>query len=338
MIRGVYLLLLLCSLSYTQTTISISEQDSALLLEAFHLQAQLGPKVWKGWEGVKVPFLYRKDSMEFLLNHPLPSLDFESSEMLFYNQPIYWKRRSDFKKINASYPINGIATVIMSSPGEDEIKIEWVLKACHEMFHVFQENKLTKKLRETHEFDTGQYSGTNEISFPYPYAEDKILAIQKLESEKIFRLLKSDSLEIGNVKIQQRRFTDIIRITRELLKEQQFAQFKSHMEWKEGVARYVEQKLALKATENYSPSEGFITYYPKENYKMISPRYSYASTVAPIRFVGEGVIGKIMFYYLGMGKAYLLDRIQPDWKQEYFKKSLDELIVGEEQYLMCTQF
>jgi hypothetical protein len=46
----------------------------------------------------------------------------------------------------------------------------------------------------------------------------------------------------------------------------------------------------------------------------------------PIRFVGEGVTGRTMFYYLGMGKAYALDRMDAEWKSRYRQATLDELL------------
>ena len=48
--------------------------------------------------------------------------------------------------------------------------------------------------------------------------------------------------------------------------------------------------------------------------------------VNPIRFVGEGIRGRVMFYYLGMGKAYALDRIDPAWRKAYRRRTLDELL------------
>jgi hypothetical protein len=48
--------------------------------------------------------------------------------------------------------------------------------------------------------------------------------------------------------------------------------------------------------------------------------------VNPIRFVGEGVRGRPMFYYLGMGKALLLDRLWPGWRSRYFEADLESLL------------
>ena len=41
---------------------------------------------------------------------------------------------------------------------------------------------------------------------------------------------------------------------------------------------------------------------------------------------GDGVHGRLIFYYLGMGKAYALDRINPEWRAAYRQHTLDELL------------
>lgn len=57
----------------------------------------------------------------------------------------------------------------------------------------------------------------------------------------------------------------------------------------------------------------------------------------PVRFIGEGVKGRVMFYYSGMGKGYLLDKINPDWKNKYFKFNLDDLIQKANVKTQCSQ-
>jgi hypothetical protein len=36
-----------------------------------------------------------------------------------------------------------------------------------------------------------------------------------------------------------------------------------------------------------------------------------------------------MFYYLGMGKAYLLDQLVQGWREQYLTSTLDALIAAE---------
>jgi hypothetical protein len=77
----------------------------------------------------------------------------------------------------------------------------------------------------------------------------------------------------------------------------------------------------------YKPTPSFVKMFPGASYESAFRRYYGAGTaINPIRFVGEGVRGRVMFYYLGMGKAYALDRLNPSWRAAYRTHTLDELL------------
>ncbi len=99
------------------------------------------------------------------------------------------------------------------------------------------------------------------------------------------------------------------------------------MEWDEGVARYTERELAALAADPdaYAPTAPFAELFPSASYTGIW-KETYATYLNPVRFIGEGVQGRAKFYFMGMGKAYLLDRLLPDWKMRYFDAGLDDLI------------
>jgi hypothetical protein len=102
------------------------------------------------------------------------------------------------------------------------------------------------------------------------------------------------------------------------------------------VARYTERELAFLSSDSahYRPSAAFVESFPDSRFSGLAE--SYAHDLNPIRFVGEGVTGRMGFYYLGMGKAYLLDRLLPGWKSSYFEKDLDTLIASAESSPMCS--
>ena len=313
-----------------------TESDQALIEEVFHLQKTLGSKVWTQWQAEGKPFMLRSNGNHILINHPNPPKEFTQLEISNFKQSILWKPSENEQPIEASYPINGIVTVVMSAPSPEGSKTEWVLKAVHELFHIYQNEQISNALKKLHDFNSDRFSNTNELDFPYPFYDNNVLAIQRLEAEKTFQLLKFDSLE-SIAKKQQRRFADVLMITNAVLQDSLYFKYKSHMEWKEGVARYTEQQIAMLALDNYQPSKAFLKHFPKADYTTLSDRYIYTSVIAPIQFVGEGVVGRVIFYYSGMGKAYLLDKLKPDWKDSYFDQTLDALIIGKKQYLMCTQ-
>jgi hypothetical protein len=62
--------------------------------------------------------------------------------------------------------------------------------------------------------------------------------------------------------------------------------------------------------------------------KTFETDYQERYTLNPLRFLFVGVKGNIIFYFLGMNKAFLLDRIKPDWKFQYWSNSIDNLIIN----------
>tara|TARA_R110002051_G_scaffold181774_1_gene251239 strand:+ start:9580 stop:10641 length:1062 start_codon:yes stop_codon:yes gene_type:complete len=320
--------------------INLEINDITLIKEAFHLQGKLGQLVWIKWKKQKTPFLYKKNGYDFLLFHKKPPKDFNIFKSTFENESVYWRKSKDTLNYRATYPINEIPTVVMSAPSIDENVCEWVLIANHEMFHVFQESQISIELKKEQEFNAKSKKIYNELNFPYEYYNEKILAIQKLEADKIYTSLVKNKIKEGEANILKRRFADLYLIQSSIIKDTLNIKFKSHMEWKEGVARYTEQELAILASnkDSYKPTSAFKKQFQNYTYSEIADRYKNQSVISPIRFVGEGVIGRVMFYYTGLGKAYLLDKINPTWKADYFDKSLDELLIGEEQFLMCKTY
>lgn len=155
------------------------------------------------------------------------------------------------------------------------------------------------------------------------------MASCRVEAEYDFDLLTQIKLDSVNRLVAVKVYKDIFKIDRRVFPDSIQVSYKQWMEWKEGVARYTEREPALHAMDEnqYSPTEDFTRYF-KNKYTDEEVRSAYNNMLNPIRFVGEGVRGIVMFYYLGMGKAYLLDSLNKDWKRSYFKKNLDELIIS----------
>ena len=310
--------------------------DIVLIKEAFNLQKELGQEVWDNWNAQDVPLMYKKGKFSYLFHHPDPPEGYSELYKLKYSTPIYFKKTQDSISYHATFPVNNIFTVVVSSPEKDDNTSVWVLKTVHEMFHVFQDKKISNELKDKHNFRKGIFENTNELNFPFDYFNEERLTIERIAAEKVYTTL-IDSLTDSSIKVFRRRFRDIYFIQELLVEDSLQLKYKSHMEWYEGVARYVEHKLAelSSSSKNYSPTAEYQKFYPNADYTKLNKRYQRSSTINPIRFVGEGVIGKLMFYYMGMGKALLLDKIKPEWKNNYFCKTLDEQIIGEEQFLEC---
>ena len=305
----------------------LSEQDIALIKEVFHLQNQLGHEIWSGWTQSNMPFLYKTEQFDVLLYHPNPPADFKNLYSANLCDSIWVKINTDSTDFQAAYPIGGVKTAVMTAPKSNDLACLWVLKAVHELFHVYQNHVNPDRIVNPF---VGQHAGKHELSYPFPYDGDAIASIFRIEAEHLFQLITKDELSEIELTKGRQIFRHIFNVQQAIFRDSLDVKYKQWMEWNEGVARYTEIQLAILAadTNTYSPTKVFVELFPEANYTDTwKSKYGSNPTINPIRFVGEGVKGRVMFYFLGMGKAFLLDKIFPDWKQHYFEQTLDEMVI-----------
>jgi hypothetical protein len=306
-----------------QAVPDLSLQEQVLLEELQHLTSTLAPRLWADWPHQFPPFLLRTRGHDILIGHPGPPDDFVPFPSERLGRRLWVRDTSDTTDSQASYPINGVMTAVMSAPTSSDNPYVWVLKAAHEVFHCYQGNA---RIRDPF---VGKFSTYDDLSFPFPYSDPNQRAALRLEAEIVFGLVTADPGDSPSLDVQSRLLPLAWRVQRALSSEPAFQEYKLLTEWTEGVARYTERELArLAGTAGaYQPTPSFVRTFPGFGYEDVF-RQEYGDThmINPIRFVGEGVRGRVMFYYLGMGKAYALDRIHPGWRTAYRQGTLDELL------------
>lgn len=309
----------------------LSKNDVALIREALHLQSVLGRSIWPNWNSSKTPFLYKTPGYDFLINHPKPPADFKPFNDKLWGAEIMVRANKDTFSYRAAYPIEGIITVVVSAPKKEEDPCSWVLMAAHELFHIYQGFD-----RSVANPFIGKYSNYHELSFPFDYKNKNILAGCGIEAELLVNLVTKNIINSGDSVVSKKVFNRMQTIFSAIITDSLQIKYKQWMEWLEGVAKYTEYKLAYLAgsPSGYKPSKEFSDTFPDASYADLWTK-SYAGQISPIRFVGEGVSGSMMFYYTGIGKALVLDKIQPDWKMRYFKKNLDALIAERSELTKC---
>jgi hypothetical protein len=299
----------------------LTTNEVALLRETLHLCRQLGPAVWSDWTNVVVPICLRTRSTEFLLLHPSPPAEFRSLESKALGEKVWIRPAADQSQLEATYAIGEVQTVVMSFPTADFDPCVWVLKAAHELFHCHQ--GLARVVNPFIE----KYATNNELNFPFPYDDAAVQSAFRLEAEIVRSVCSPATNEMAAQMMALRLLRHSWVVEKAVLRDPRQFQFKQWMEWSEGVARYTERQLADVARDSnrYRPLPEFAAAFAGRTYHLAWESH-YKEEVNPIRFVGEGVRGSVMFYYLGMGKAYALDRLVPSWKAQYRARSLDALI------------
>jgi hypothetical protein len=325
----------------------LTSRDVALLREAFHLQAGLGTAAWPGWEPAEVPVLYLSGEQAFMMHHPAPPDGFTRVHSAALGRELLVRPRTAAEDdLQATYPIAGRSTVVIAAPQDDADAHRWTLVFAHEMFHCFQGDGQ----RHIDPF-TGEYAEHHELSFPFPYDDESVRAALRLEAELVHRLATGAAAATdtgpappqrapgeeaaddeppasGIDRVPARLLEQCAVIDRAVMADERHLLFKRWEEWKEGVAKYVERELSRAAAEpgRHEPLPEFAALFPGDGYAAAWDEH-FAGQLAPVRFVGDGVRGRVMFYYLGMGKAVALDRLLPEWKARYRESSLDELLV-----------
>jgi hypothetical protein len=269
--------------------------------------------------------LYKTRKFDYLFNHPNPPKEFIKVYNNYWKAIVYKRPNSDSLPYRATFPVNNIETVVISAPEADDNPCIWELQACHELFHIYQYQNgvgIVSPFKES-------YKTYNELTFPVNYKDQAVLASCRVEAEYNFDLLTQMKIDSINRMVAIKVYRDILKVHYRVFSDSVQVTYKQWMEWKEGVARYTEREVAMHAMDEnqYTPTQAFITCF-KNKYSDEEVKSIYKNMLYPIRFVGEGVRGVVMFYYLGMGKAYLLDSLNKDWKRNYFKKNLDELIIS----------
>lgn len=300
----------------------VSAQDQVLMEEVHNLVSKLGPILWQHWKDFP-PFLIRRGGQEYLIGHPHPPEDFHPSSSEILHMRVWIRVAKDTSEIQASYPLNGEMTAMMSAPTANENAYVWVLEAAHEAFHCYQGQSPVQTPF------VGKFAGYTDLTFPFPYGDETVMAALRLEAEIVFRLASASPEDKESLAMESRLLPLASRVESALYSDPEFKSYKLHTEWSEGTARYTERELArLAATVGrYEPTPSFVQMFPASSYSTVwREEYGDVPMLNPIRFVGEGVPGRAMFYYLGMGKAYALDRMNPKWRASYRNASLDVLL------------
>ncbi|MDB5229779.1 MAG: hypothetical protein JWN76_584 [Chitinophagaceae bacterium] len=300
--------------------------DIILLKEVFRLQQSLGSRVFEGWLPMsfdQTPIIYKTAKFDYLFNHESPPEGFKKEFIRLLNRSVYIKPNTTPPDINimATQDINGINTIIITAPSNNQNLGAWVLTVCHELFHVYQ------GFRKVINPFTDGYENFNDLTFPFPYNDTLVLASLRIESEFIFNIIKKENLTAEDSTVIKKVFNKYQIVENKILDKAPFIKFKQRAEWIEGVAKYAETQLGIFASDStlYAPTSEFSKLAGKDIFTGLADTHK--TQLNPIRFVGEGVKGRMMFYYLGMAKAYLLDRIKPGWKKYFLYHTLDELLI-----------
>ena len=316
---AVALLLVLCSTAFAAPQSKLSDYDRIRLAEAYRLSDSLGNQIWKGWAEIPFPVLLITDSTEFLLHHPSPDTSFKQSgyDSLLKTQ-VYTRVRNFPISLLASFPFDGVPTTVIGQAENTESKTStpWIITLLHEHVHQLQ-NSQTGYFEQVEKLGLsgGDKTGMWMLNYPFPYESANVqTAFNKLKTALGDAVTAPDSLLAT-------KFKEYCAVRKEFMHElkESDAKYMSFQLWQEGVARNTELRIAEWAEGKYQPSAQFQSLTDYEPIANIATMQRAMINKATYR-VDLGQFQRVSFYIIGSAEAYLLDRVNPAWRDGYFKQ------------------
>lgn len=183
---------------------------------------------------------------------------------------------------------------------------EHVVYLCHELFHALQAT------REPTRFAGAVASYGHEAD--YPYDDEEFVESWNEEGQLLAEALAERDPE-GMAEVAE-EFLDARRARREeAALSAELIAFEQHLEWLEGLAKYVELRLCELAGEEHRA------------YRLAGNRLRSDFGVR-LRSLGT-LPGQQRFYLSGAAQALLLDRLRPEWKEKgQGERPLEDLLTS----------
>jgi hypothetical protein len=215
--------------------------------------------------------------------------------------------------------VEGITAVVFGTPAATQRSpAGWKLTAQHEMFHVFQAANNSKEKVRT--LGLGPENDASwQLTFPFPYSDPEVMLLIHLQSYLAYLGISSQGAD--DARYAAGSALEAVQVYRAYLKtiepDERFYRYSQFQEWTEGGAFFVDYEIARLAART------------GEEYRQAWDS-DYSGRLFLVKHAGRAAKSRMAFYHLGLGKALLLDRLKPAWKQDYFQKNvwMDDLLEG----------
>lgn len=299
----------------------LAAADIALIGEACRLVKTLGVEVWPDFERTDAPVLYIKGERQYAVGFPTPLEGFVPLEgVTVAGRAVQVAPRSFPPALAAAFPLQGIHAAVLGTPAVLELSPpQWVLKAAHEMFHVFQYRH--GWLEKVASLEIGPRDQADwQLSFPFPYQDPDVARLMHLVSYPTYLAIEAPTAAdaVYNAGVAAEALAVLQGVLRSKTGDEKAWRYLLFQEATEGVAKYAERRMAEAAA---AASNG-----PAAEFRAL-PGYAPYATVWVNDYVGQTFLvkhaGRVAksrteFYHLGLGRCLLLDRLDPRWKARYF--------------------
>lgn len=305
---------------------SLSEVDRVRLAEAFKIGDVLGDRVWRNWHEAPFAVLLVTPEYEFLIRHPQPSADFSS---LGYDRTlksnVFFRKRTQRIDLLAAMPaIKGsvVSTIVVGTAENTSARTSttWVISLLHEHFHQLQSSQSNYYADvNALNLSRGDQTGMWMLNFAFPYNSAEVGERFAALCNSLLNVLRaSGQADFSNKLVV---YLEARRAFAEMLSPDDYKYFSFQL-WQEGIARYTEYSISQLAVAAYKPTAKFRAlkdYTPFEQ----TARATRERIYDQLRTMKLGDAGRTAFYPFGAAEGFLLDRINPRWRERYFIEKFD---------------
>ena len=297
----------------------LSDTDRTRLSEAFVLADGVCDQVWPGWGQTPFAVLLVTPDTEFLIRHPKPTADFTK---LGYDDQlkgdVYYRKRTLDTNLLATYPaVRGVSTVVIGQAENTAAKTStaWVVTLLHEHFHQFQDTAYgmadrVKGLGLAKGDETGMWM----LNYAFPYDDPKVGASFAALSRPLGAAIAAKNSAERATNMAAFRKAEGLFVKGLKPDDARYYQFQI---WKEGVARYVEYRVASAAAKSYKPSAAFTALPDAQSFQKVADSLRSDMTAA-LAAPALSTNKRVSFYSIGFGEALLLDSVARGWQSRYF--------------------
>ncbi len=283
----------------------LSTLEKSEIITALALKAELGGRVWPGFDSAPIPIVLYNSKFEFLAGAPVPPAGWDKvvgDEIA--GGPYFRRLASDPQsfavKVDPGWA--GRISTLDSMNARNPIKLSpdlHTVMILHEMFHAFEALEAPKRFAAALDSYKGEPG--------YPYDDKGFADAWLVEGAALAGALKAqDDLDAI---AQARKFIEIRDARRGKVRlDVPQLEFEREVEWLEGMAEYAEITLYKLAAGRPGPAPG-------TTFGTQLPWLLQYDFVRLEKQLGNQK-GDLRFYVSGMAQALLLDRLDPDWKEQ----------------------
>lgn len=313
--RAPWYFLVLVATACAQSPIpQLPPKDAVRIREFYRLAPRIAEKVWPKWGETPAPLLLVTNENEFLTHYLDPPAAFKKIADDNYVRP-----RQFPASFLATFPALGSSqSVIVIGEAENtaaKTSTPWVITLMHEHFHQLQDGQpgllqAVNGLGLAHGDETGMWM----LNYPFPYDKPELnRSFVELRDSLLAALNEPDD---GKFRPLARRYVTVRKQFYAQLSEDD-AKYLSFQLWKEGIARYVQVKSA-EAAAAYEAAPEYTALPDYESFKGYAAR-ARSGTLDELKQADLAKWQRVVVYSLGAGEGFLLDRLNPGWREGYFQ-------------------